>query len=130
VAIPLPLATTVLAYLALPLLFFSIILRRPPRSPLFPYTTLFRSIPTVVFTHRDLEPANEHVSFVSGTPADHRGAIESLADGREVWEMGGGGLEAEVAEAGMVNAVMDTIAPVMLGSGKPLFGGAFDLELQ
>ena len=87
-------------------------------------------IPTVVFTHRDLEPANEHVSFVSGTPADHRGAIESLADGRDVWVMGGGGLATEFAEVGMLNEVMVSIAPVMLGSGKPLFGGAFDLELQ
>src|SRR5437879_10757986 len=28
------------------LLFFSLMLRRPPRSTLFPYTTLFRSSPT------------------------------------------------------------------------------------
>src|SRR5260370_7352309 len=28
--------------------FFFLMIRRPPRSPLFPYTTLFRSIATVV----------------------------------------------------------------------------------
>src|SRR5438105_12674401 len=28
-----------------PLLFFFLIIRRPPRSTLFPYTTLFRSVP-------------------------------------------------------------------------------------
>src|SRR5437762_9653694 len=28
---------------SLPLFFFFILIRRPPRSPLFPYTTLFRS---------------------------------------------------------------------------------------
>src|SRR6266478_1492736 len=30
---------------ALRLLFFFLVIRRPPRSPLFPYTTLFRSAP-------------------------------------------------------------------------------------
>src|SRR5207248_9825866 len=30
----------------LPLLFFFLLIRRPPRSTLFPYTTLFRSLPS------------------------------------------------------------------------------------
>ncbi len=46
-------------------------------------------IPTFVFTHRSLEAANEHVSFVAGDPVDHRGALESAAGGRDVWVMGG-----------------------------------------
>ena len=87
-------------------------------------------IPTFVFTHRDLEPANEHVSFVAGSPADHRAAFDAAADGRDVWVMGGGGLAAEFAAAGMLDEVLVSIAPVTLGSGKPLFGGAFDLALQ
>src|SRR5699024_12546720 len=40
--------------------------------------------PTVVCTHRDLEPANEPGSFVSGSPAGHRGAIGALAHARGV----------------------------------------------
>src|SRR6266478_9765540 len=32
------------------LLFFFLMIRRPPRSTLFPYTTLFRSIPITCFT--------------------------------------------------------------------------------
>ena len=87
-------------------------------------------IPTFVFTHRDLAPANEHVSFVAGSPSDHRAALEAAADGRDVWVMGGGGLAAEFAAAGMLDEVLVSIAPVTLGSGKPLFGGAFDLALQ
>ncbi len=31
--------------------------------------------------------------------------------------------------AGMLDEVVVSIAPVTLGSGKPLFGGAFDLQL-
>ena len=87
-------------------------------------------IPTFVFTHRGLEVANEHVRLVSGDPADHRDALESAAGGRDVWVMGGGGLVAEFAGAGMMDEVVVSIAPVTLGSGKRLFGGAFDLELQ
>lgn len=30
----------------------------------------------------------------------------------------------------MLDEVVVSIAPVTLGSGKPLFGGAFDLELK
>lgn len=87
-------------------------------------------IPTFVFTHRDLTAANEHISFLAGSPADHRVALEAAAGGRDVWVMGGGGLAAEFAASGMLDEVVVSIAPVTLGSGKPLFGGAFDLELK
>lgn len=87
-------------------------------------------IPTFVFTHRDLDPANDYVSFVAGSPADHRATLKAAAGGRDAWVMGGGGLAAEFAAAGMLDEVLVSIAPVTLGSGKPLFGGAFDLALQ
>lgn len=87
-------------------------------------------MPTFVFTHRDLEPANEHVSFVSGTLAEQRASLETAAGDQDVWVMGGGGLAAEFASAGMLDEVLVSIAPVMLGSGRPLFGGAFDLALR
>src|SRR5256884_5809177 len=35
------------------LLFFFLMIRRPPRSTLFPYTTLFRSIDQAVALHRE-----------------------------------------------------------------------------
>lgn len=87
-------------------------------------------IPTFVFTHRDLEPASDHISFLAGSPAEHRATLETAASGRDVWVMGGGGLAAEFAASEMLDEVVVSIAPVTLGSGKPLFGGAFDLELK
>src|SRR2546422_11759803 len=36
-------------------IFFFLMIRRPPRSTLFPYTTLFRSIPGVVMTSVERE---------------------------------------------------------------------------
>ncbi|MGO2111047.1 MAG: dihydrofolate reductase family protein [Pseudoclavibacter sp.] len=87
-------------------------------------------MPTYVFTHRDLQPANEHVRFVAGPPTEQRAQLETAAGGRDVWVMGGGGLASEFAAAGMLDEVLVSIAPVTFGSGKPLMGGAFDLALQ
>lgn len=87
-------------------------------------------MPTFVFTRRDLEPANEHVRFIAGSPTEHRAAFEAAAGARDVWVMGGGDLAADFAAASMLDEVLVSIAPVTLGSGKPLFGGAFDLSLQ
>src|SRR2546426_12825397 len=39
------------------LFFFFLMIRRPPRSTLFPYTTLFRSRIPVVCVHHDVESA-------------------------------------------------------------------------
>src|SRR3989440_3379818 len=38
--------------------FFFLMIRRPPRSTLFPYTTLFRSIPREATMHVDLRSAS------------------------------------------------------------------------
>ena len=86
-------------------------------------------IPTFVFTHRTLEAVTGNVSFLAGSPSDHRVSLEAAAGGRDVWVMGGGGLAADFAGAGMLDEVAVSIAPVTLGSGKPLLSGAYDLEL-
>src|SRR5258708_39578010 len=44
---------TILLCVPLPTLFFFLMIRRPPRSTLFPYTTLFRSRIDFVFRLRD-----------------------------------------------------------------------------
>lgn len=85
--------------------------------------------PTFVFTHRDLTPVNDTITFVSGEPAEHREAIEAAAGDKDVWMVGGGDLAAAFAAAGMLDEVIVAIAPVTLGSGRPLMGGAFDLTL-
>ncbi|WP_148613858.1 dihydrofolate reductase family protein [Nocardioides rubriscoriae] len=87
-------------------------------------------IPCFVFTHRTWEPLAESVRFVSGTPGGHRSAIEVAAAGRDVWVVGGGGLAADLADAGMLDEAEVSIAPVTLGSGRPLLPGRFDLRLR
>src|SRR5256885_3730088 len=53
------------------LLFFFLMIRRPPRSTLFPYTTLFRS----VVVERGRRVANAKFQFLeaAGIPANERG---------------------------------------------------------
>src|SRR5581483_12137486 len=46
-------------YLLLSLFFFFLMIRRPPRSTLFPYTTLFRSVPARRLPRRVRRPAPE-----------------------------------------------------------------------
>src|SRR3989475_13210833 len=43
-------------------LFFFLMIRRPPRSTLFPYTTLFRSLPEQrgILRHREVSDAGHH----------------------------------------------------------------------
>lgn len=87
------------------------------------------SQPSFVFTHRALDPADDSVRIVAGAPADLQDTLEKAAGDRDVWVVGGGDLAAQFAEAGMLDEVQLSIAPVVLGTGRPLFPRRYDLEL-
>ncbi|MFV0433342.1 MAG: dihydrofolate reductase family protein [Leucobacter sp.] len=85
--------------------------------------------PTWVFTHRELPvPENATVRFTQGDPADVFDSITESSAGKDVWVMGGGGLAAQFAEAGLLDEVWIQFAPVMLGAGKQLFTSALKLD--
>lgn len=86
-------------------------------------------VPTFVFTHRELPTVEGDIRFVSGAPAEHRAAIEAAAGERDVWVLGGGALAAAFADDSMLDELTVTFAPVLLGAGRPLFGGARELRL-
>lgn len=88
------------------------------------------SLPWFVFTHRELEAPVGDVMFLEGDPSRHRYRIEAAADGRDVWMVGGGALAADFAEAGMLDEILLTFAPVSLGAGQPLFPRPFNLRLR
>src|SRR5687768_17978760 len=57
-------------------------IRRPPRSTLFPYTTLFRSSQLhKAFADRRVNFVNERREFFFGTPAEVRQLLERHAGG-------------------------------------------------
>jgi dihydrofolate reductase len=87
-------------------------------------------LPWFVFTHRQLDAPVGDVTFLTGQPAAHRARIEAAASGRDVWMVGGGALAADFAEAGMLDDILLTFAPVTLGAGQPLFPRPFDLRLR
>jgi len=91
----------------------------------WPYTQ-----PCFVLSHRDLAAVAENVSIVAGQVAALRPRFETAAEGKDVWIVGGGDLAAQCAQAGMLDEVVVSIAPVMLGAGRPLFTGRLDLELR
>lgn len=86
--------------------------------------------PTWVFTHRDL-PVVEgaDVRFVQGDVEPVWQEMAAAAGDRDVWIVGGGGLAADFAEAGHLDRLLLSIAPVTLGAGRPLFPRPFDLRL-
>ena len=90
----------------------------------------YYAVPAFVFTHGTFEPIDPTVRFVSGTPTEHRSAIEAAAGDRDVWVMGGGGLAAEFADAGMLQRLEVSIAADVIGSGRPLFTRAYRLALR
>ena len=87
-------------------------------------------LPCAVFTHRDdLRTVDGDVRFVSGEVGPVHEELARRADGQDVWVVGGGDLAGQFAEAGLLDEVMVSIAPVVLGAGRPLFPRRWDLEL-
>lgn len=77
--------------------------------------------PTWVFTHRDL-PVVEgaDVRFTRAPVPDVHAELVAAAGERDVWLMGGGDLVGQFADAGLLDRIVATVAPVTLGSGAPL----------
>ena len=86
-------------------------------------------IPCWGFTHRELEPLDEAVRFVSGGVREHHAAIAESAGERDIWVVGGGDLAGQFADEGLLHQVVLSIAPVTLGAGRPLFPRRHNLKL-
>jgi dihydrofolate reductase len=80
--------------------------------------------PTYVFTSRgELDPIDgANLRWASGDPAPLAGELRDAAGERDFWIVGGGELAIAFAEADLLDRVVVTVVPVVLGSGKPLFG--------
>lgn len=77
--------------------------------------------PTFVFTTHELPvPAGADVRFVSGSVIDHLPMIRKSADGGDVWVVGGGDLAGQLLDAGALDQIRLSVAPVALTGGAPL----------
>ncbi|MDD9207139.1 dihydrofolate reductase family protein, partial [Georgenia sp. 10Sc9-8] len=77
--------------------------------------------PTFVFTTRELPvPEGADVRFVSGPVSDVLPAIREAAGDGDVWVVGGGDLAGQFLDAGALDKIALSVAPVALTGGAPL----------
>jgi dihydrofolate reductase len=80
--------------------------------------------PTWVLTTRDLpKPDGEGVDvrFANATVRDLHDELIAAAGERDLWVVGGGNVASQFADEGLLEEVLVTVVPVVLGEGKPLF---------
>jgi dihydrofolate reductase len=88
-------------------------------------------LPCWVFTHRRLRVVpSARIDFVSGEVGPVHERMVAAAGGRNVWIVGGGDLAGQFADAGLLDEVLVTIAPVVLGAGAPLLPRQVELRLE
>jgi dihydrofolate reductase len=88
-------------------------------------------IPCWVFTHRQLPVVPDaRVVFTSADVRAVHAEMVAAAGDRNVWLVGGGDLVGQFADAGLLDEVLVTIAPVTLGTGAPLLPRRIELRLD
>jgi dihydrofolate reductase len=87
------------------------------------------TLPMWVFTHRELPP-NEGVTFVRGDVRPVHEQMTAAAGDKDIWLVGGGELVGQFADAGLLDEVITYVAPVTLGSGRPLLPRRLELRLE
>ena len=88
-------------------------------------------MPCWVFTHRRLPVVPDaRIEFTSADIATVHAEMVAAAGGRNVWIVGGGDLAGQFADAGLLDEVLVSIAPVTLGGGAPLLPRRIELRLD
>lgn len=82
-----------------------------------------------VFTHRKLPvPHGASVQFLQGAVAETIDQLKQAAAGGDVWIVGGGELAAQFLDAGVLDEIALSVAPVALAGGAPLFPRRVDAK--
>ena len=88
-------------------------------------------IPSWVFTHRQLRVVpNAPIAFTSAEVAAVHGEMVDAAGDRNLWIVGGGDLAGQFADAGLLDEMIVSIAPVTLGAGAPLLPRRLELRVE
>ena len=98
---------------------------KAPEERKWPYDS-----PCWVFTHRRLPVVPDaRIAFTSADVATVHEALAAAAGDRNIWIVGGGDLAGQFADAGLLDEVIVSIAPVTLGGGAPLLPRRIELRL-
>jgi dihydrofolate reductase len=84
----------------------------------------YRGKPCWVLTSRHLpKPEGEGVDvrFASGDVRNLHREMAEAAGERNLWVVGGGNVASQFADEGLLDELIATVVPVVLGAGKPLF---------
>jgi dihydrofolate reductase len=88
-------------------------------------------VPSWVVTSRDLPvPEEAGARLFSGAASELHPHLVAAADGKDVWVVGGGDLAGQFADVGLLDEVIMYVAPVTLGSGRPLLPRRLELRLE
>ncbi|XAS69130.1 dihydrofolate reductase family protein [Micrococcaceae bacterium Sec5.7] len=81
----------------------------------------YPATPCWIFTHHELAaPPGSDITFVRGDVREFIQDFRNDAGGKNVWVVGGGDLASQFADAGLLDELIVSIIPVVLGTGKPL----------
>jgi dihydrofolate reductase len=95
------------------------IYKNPAQPQPWPYKQ-----PAWIFTTRSLRVvADADIRFVSGDVKPVHQEMAAAAGGKNIWLVGGGALVGRFHEQGLLDEIHLAVAPVLLGSGAPLFSG-------
>jgi dihydrofolate reductase len=61
------------------------------------------------------------VRIVAGPISDHAESMMQSAGDGTLWVVGGGNVASQFADEGLLDELLVTVVPVVLGEGKPLF---------
>jgi dihydrofolate reductase len=99
---------------------YEFVLEHTDRDGEWPY----RGKPCWVLSSRDLptpDAEGADVRIVRGDVTELSDEMLASADDRNLWVVGGGNVASQFADAGLLDEVLVTVVPVVLGAGKPLF---------
>jgi dihydrofolate reductase len=80
--------------------------------------------PVWVLTSRDLArhgDADADIRFANAEVSSLYDEMMSASGERDLWVVGGGNVASQFADEGLLDDVLVTVVPVVLGKGKPLF---------
>jgi dihydrofolate reductase len=85
------------------------------------WTDSFGDRPSWVFTRRRGLPVvgGADIRFTQAPVEQVHEEMTAAAGGRDIWLMGGGDLVGQFADAGLLDRIVATVAPVTLGAGAP-----------
>jgi dihydrofolate reductase len=84
----------------------------------------YKGKPCWVLSSRDLRVPDVEgvdVRVVNAEVSDLHEEMLAAAGDRNLWIVGGGNVASQFADVGLLDEVLVTVVPVVLGSGKPLF---------